>query len=222
LRYSQGSTPCPAIPLRSEGSANIGLPLLRTRRCHQLVHRSFSSARAALVTGLAVLVFAPVSVLTGSNVLLLLSPAGTVRAWDLWRISTGSEARSHLQTLLPTDEGGFTVPVATEAPAAPGRVELLAARQAEISTAIGHGPALSETELTFTKGYPQRRAAQLAAGMISQPAIPQLTTGADVAKSDVFDPRFGQSARIPRSAAQSRPRIPKHGRVHDRYAEFKP
>jgi hypothetical protein len=124
--------------------------------------------------------------------------------------------------LLPTDEGGVTVPVATEALAAPSRVELLAPRQLEISTAIGHGPALSESELTFTKGYPQRRAAQLAAGMISQPAIPQLTTAADVAKNDVFGPRFWQGARIPRSAAASRPRIPKHGRVHHRYAEFKP
>jgi len=121
--------------------------------------------------------------------------------------------------LLPTDEGGFTVPVGTEAPAVPSRVELLAARQLEISTAIGHGPALSESELTFTKGYPQRRAAQLAAGMISQPAIPQLTTAADVAKNDVLDPRFGQGARIRRSAAASRPRIPKHGHVHDRYSE---
>ena len=122
--------------------------------------------------------------------------------------------------LLPTDEGGLTVPVATEAPAVPSSVELLAARQVEISTAIGHGPALSESELTFTKGYPQRRAAQLAAGMISQPAIPQLTTAPDVARSDVFDPRFGQGTHIPRSVAESHPRIRKHR--HDRYAEFKP
>jgi hypothetical protein len=123
---------------------------------------------------------------------------------------------------LPTDEGGFTVAVATEAPAVPSRVEVLAPRQPEISTASGHGPALSESELTFTKGYPQRRAAQLAAGLISQPAIPQLTSAADVAKSKVFDRRFGQGARIPRSAAASRPRISKHGPVHGRYAESEP
>jgi hypothetical protein len=121
---------------------------------------------------------------------------------------------------LPTDEGGFAVALATEAPAVPSRVELLAQR--EISTAIGHGPVLSESELTFTKGYPQRRAAQLAAGLISQPAIPQLTTAAGVAKNEVFGPRFGQGAHTPRSAAESRPRIPRHRHVHDRYAEFKP
>jgi hypothetical protein len=92
----------------------------------------------------------------------------------------------------------------------------------EVSTAIGHGPALSESELTFTKGYPQRRAAQLAAGMISQPAIPQRTTAANVAQSDVLDPRFGQGARIRRSAAASRLHVLEHGYVHDRYAGFKP
>jgi hypothetical protein len=223
LRHLQGSTPCPAIRLRSEGSANSGLPVLRARRRHQLVHRSFSSARAALVTGLAVLVFVPVSVLAGSTVLLHLSPAGTVRAWNLSRAvltDTASETRSPRQMLLPTDEGGFTVPVATEAPGVPSRVELPAAQKLEITTAIGHGPARSESELTFTKGYPQRRAAQLAAGMISQPVNPQLTTAADVANSDVFDPPFGQGARIPRSVAESRPRIRKHR--HDRYAEFNP
>jgi hypothetical protein len=211
------------MPLRRDGSANSGLPVLRTRRRHPLVHRSFSRARAALVAQLAVLAFAPVSVLAGSNVLLHLSPAGTVRAWSLSRMvpaDTASETRSRRQMPLPTDEDGFTVAVATEAPAAPSRVEPPAARQREISAAIGHGPALSESELTFTKGYPRRRAAQLAAGMISQPVIPQLTTAADVAKSDVFDPRFGQGARIPRSVAESRPRIRKHGHLHDRYAEF--
>jgi hypothetical protein len=137
-------------------------------------------------------------------------------------MNTAGEPRSRLQTPLPIDKGGLAVPIATEVPAVPSRVELLARRQREISTAIGHSPAVSESELTFTKGYPQRRAAQLAAGMISQPVIPQLTAAADVAKSNVFDPRFGHGARIPRSAAASRPRIPKHGRVHDRYAEFKP
>jgi hypothetical protein len=189
------------------------------------MHRSFTRARAALFAQLAVLVFAPVSVLAGSNILLHLSPGGAVRAWNLSRIvptDTAGETRSHRQMLSSSDGGGFTLPVVTEAPAVPSRLELPAARQLEIATAIGHGPALSESELTFTKGYPQRRAAQLAAGLSSQPAMPQLTSTADVATSDVFDPRFGQGARIPRSAAASRPRIRKHARVHDRYAEFKP
>lgn len=223
LRHLQGSAPFPAIALRREGSANSGLPLLRTRRRHQSVHRSFSGARAALVAQLAVLVCAPVLVLAGSNVLFNLSPAGTVRAWHLSRTALADTAsRSPRQMPLPTDESGFTVAVATEAPAVPSHVDLPAPRQPEISTGIGHRPALSESELTFTKGYPQRRAAQLAAGMISQPAIPQLTTAANVAKSDVFEPRFGQRARIHRSVADSRARIRKHGHVHGRYAEFKP
>jgi hypothetical protein len=225
LRHLQGSTPAPATPLRREGSPNSGLPVLRTRRRHPLVHRSFSGARVALVAQLTVFVFAPVSVLAGSNVLLHLNPAGTVRAWNQWRMTaTGaaSETRSPFQTTLPTAEGGFTVPVAAEAPATPSRAGLPAPRRPEISSAIGHGPALSESELTFTKGYPQRRAAQLAAGMIFQPAVRQLASAADVAKGDVSDPRFGHGARIPRSASASRPHIPKHGRVHHRYAEFKP
>jgi hypothetical protein len=205
LRHLQGSAPFPAIALRREGSANSGLPLLRTRQPDQLVHRSFSGARAALVAQLAILVFAPVSVLAGSNVLLNLSPTGTVRAWNLKRTAlTDTASQSPRQIPLPTDEGGFTVPAATEAPAVPSRVEPPAPRQPEIATAIGHRPALSESDLTFTKGYPQRRAAQLAAGMISQPAIPRLT-----------------SARVPRSAAASRPRIRKYAHVHYRYAAFK-
>ena len=173
---------------------------------------------------LAILVCAPVSVLAGSNVLLNLSPTGTVRASHLKRTAltdTASESRSRRQIPLPTDEGGVTVPVATEASAVPSRVEPPAPQQPEIATAIGHRPALSESELTFTKGYPQRRAAQLAAGMISQPAIPQLTSAADVKKGDVVDPRVGQGARIHRSAAASRPRIRKYGHVHNRYAAFK-
>jgi hypothetical protein len=211
-RHMQGSAPRPAVALRREGSANSGLSLLRTRRRHPFVHRSFNRARAALVAQLAVLVFAPVSVLAGSNVLVHLGPAGTVHAWNLARTvptDTASETRARRQIRPPTDEGGFTVPVATEAPAAPGRVELPAARQPEIPTAIGHGPALSESELTFTKGYPQRRAAQLAAGMISQPAIPQLTSAAD-------------AAHIHRSVAKSHPRIRRYGHVHGRDAELKP
>jgi len=99
-----------------EGSANTGLPLLRTRRGHQLVHQSLSSGRAALVTQLAILVFAPVSVLAGSTVLLHLSPAGMVRAWNQWRMTAtraASETRSRLRTPLPIDDGGFTVPMAT-------------------------------------------------------------------------------------------------------------
>jgi hypothetical protein len=207
LHHLQGSAPFPAIALRREGSANSGLPLLRTQLRHPLVHRSFSGARAALVAQLAVLVCAPVSVLAGSSVLLHLSAAGPVRAGDPSRTAladTARETRSRRQIPLPTDEDGVTVPAATEAPAGPGHVELPAPRQPEIPTAIGHRPALSESELTFTKGYPQRRAAQLAAGMISQPAIPQRT-----------------SARTPRSAAASRPRIRKYVHVHYRYAAFK-
>jgi hypothetical protein len=65
---------------------------------------------------------------------------------------------------LPTDGVGFTVPIATEAPA----VRDPTPPRQEISAAIGHDEALSESDLTFTKGYPQRRAAQLAAGLISQ------------------------------------------------------
>ena len=227
LRHLQGSAPFPAMALRREGSANSGLPLLRTRRRHPLVHRPFSGARAALVAQLAVLVCAPVSVLAGSNVLLNLSPAGAGRAWNLTRTAvTDTASRSPRQMPLPTDEGSFTVPVATEAPAVPSHVELPAPRQPEISTAIGHRPALSESELTFTKGYPQRRAAQLraaqlAADMISQPATPQLASAADVAKSDVVDRRLGQGARTPRSSAASRPRIRKYAHVHYRYAAFK-
>src|SRR5580658_6225379 len=54
LRHLQGSIACPGAPSKREGSANGGLPLRWTRRRHQRVHRSFSGARAALVSQLAV------------------------------------------------------------------------------------------------------------------------------------------------------------------------
>src|SRR5262249_4927398 len=214
LRHLQGSMPCLARPLQRDGSANSGIPLLRTRRHHQLIHRSFSDARAALVTLLAVLVFAPVSVLSGSTVLLHLSSADTVSVWNRWvmtvtDVATGT--RSRPQTPSPTDTGGFTGPIATEAAAVLHPVDPPAPRQRDAPLAVAHGPALSESDLTFTKGYPQRRAAQLAAGLISPPAIPQLTTATAVTRHDVFALRFGQSAHMPRFASESRPRILKRG-----------
>jgi hypothetical protein len=96
----------------------------------------------------------------------------------------------------------------------------VASRQREISSVIGHGAALSESELTFTKGYPQRRTARLAAAMMTPPGIPQLTTAADVARKNISG--FEQGTRNRRSAAESRPRIRKPGRMDDRYAEFRP
>jgi hypothetical protein len=213
LRHVQGSARCLAVPSLREGSANSGMPLLRKPRRHRLVHRSFSSARVALVTLLVVLVFAPVSVLAGSTVLLHLSSGHTVRAWSHRLIAlTGAvgETRARVEALLPTEERGFTVAVATEPRATLDPVDLPTLRQLEISAAIGHGAVLSESDLTFTKGYPQRRAAQIAAGLIPPPATPQLTTTAvAVPRHDAVGLRFGQSARIPRSASGSRPRLPR-------------
>src|SRR5262249_24224342 len=163
---SPGSIPRPATPLRSEGSANSGLPLLWTRRPHQWVRRSPWGARAALVTQLVVFVFAPASVLAGSTLLIHLTPAGTVQPSNPSRLTptqTASGPPSRLLVQLPTDEGALTVAIVTEAPAVPIRDKSVASRRPDISSAIGHGAALSESELTFTKGYPQRRAAQLAA-----------------------------------------------------------
>src|SRR5262249_28595794 len=145
---------------------------------HQWVHRSCWGARAALVTQLVGLVFAPVAVLAGSAVLIDLTPAGTLDVWSQLRVIPPDAARggrSRLQAQSPTDEGDHTVPIATEARAVPDHVDL-APRQRQMSASIGPGRALPESELTFTKGYPQRRAAQLAAGIISQPPTPQITT----------------------------------------------
>jgi hypothetical protein len=224
LRRSPDSIPKRATPLRREGSANSGLPLLWTRRRHQRVHRSSWGARAALVTQLVVFAFAPISVLAGSTVLIDLTPGGTAQAWNQLRMTpahTASDTPSRLQMKLAIDVGDLTVPIATEAPAVPDRVERAASRQQEMSSVSGHGTALSDSELTFTKGYPQRRAAQLAAAMMSPSAIPRRTTGADVTKGEPFGPSFRQGVRNLRPAATSRPHDRQHGHVNDRYAEFR-
>ena len=193
LRHSRGSLPAPTAPSGREGSANSGLPLLPPRRRHRWAHRSSWGTRAALVAQVAILAGAPVSVLAGSAVLLHLSPAGTVVAWNVWQATfagTPTAPRLPLPPQLPSDQGGFAMPAAAEAPAVSDRVALLVARKRQIATAIGHGAPLSESELTFTKGYPRRRAAQIAAGMISPSAIPQLATATDVASKDAFGRRL--------------------------------
>ena len=204
LRRWQGSTACPGAPMKREGSANGGLPPRSTRGRHQWAHQSSSSARAALVTPLAVLVFAPVSVLASSAIVLHSGPAAAFRAWNLWRTTptnTLGEARPRTATLVPADTSSLTVAIAIEAPALPDLIELSAPQRREFSVALGHGAAISESDLTFTKGYPQRRAAQLAAGLISEAMIPQVTTAATVANNE------------------SRPRVARHRHAHARFAE---
>jgi hypothetical protein len=202
LRRWQGSTACPGATLKREGSANGGPPPRSARGRHPWVRQPFSSARAALVTWFAVLVFAPVSVLASSAIVLHSGPAAAIRAWNLWRTTpTSTDARSRARTLVPADEAGLTVAVAAEAPAILDRVWLPAPRRRELSVALGHGATLSESELTFTKGYPRRRAAQLAAGLISEAMIPQVTTAATVANNE------------------SRPRVARHRHAHARFAE---
>jgi hypothetical protein len=188
------------------------------------VHRSSWGARAALVTQLVVLGFAPALALAGSTVLIHLTPDGTVQAWHQSRMTpapTASEAPSRLQMKLPTDDGDLTIPIATEAPAVPDRVERVASRQQAVSSVSGHGTALSDSELTFTKGYPQRRAAQLAAAMMSPTAVPPHTTAADVTKGEPFGPSVRQGVRNLRPATTSRPHDRQHGHVNDRYAEVR-
>jgi hypothetical protein len=161
-----------------------------------------------------------------------LSPAG----------ATG-HARTLALALLPAAQRPPVVraPVIARAPApapavvaAPVEVEAKpveppAPRQRAISAAV-----VSESELTFAKGYSRRRAAELVASMMSPPTIPRLTAAIDINKVRASSLRMTQpqDRRVNRPVADNRffadqrfvpdqrHRASRTARERDRYADW--
>jgi hypothetical protein len=248
-----------AQPRRGGGSADVGLTYRRWRQRHGLAPASFSLARLAVAVALAIVVFAAVSALGGATVLLDAIAPGAVRqlvATGLPRAGAASHARTLALALLPAEQRppvvlGPVVALApavdpVPAPATPKPVEPPAPRQRAISAAAGYGGAtIAESELTFTKGYSRRRAAQLAATMTSLPSIPQLTAAIDIKKIRaaslrITPPQYRRASRpvadnrsfadnsffadqhvVPdsRSVSDKRHRASRHARGQDRHAD---
>jgi hypothetical protein len=199
-----------AQPWRGGGSAVAGLPFLRFRERHPLAPGPFSFRRLALVAGLALVVFAGVSALGGATALLDSAAPRVVRelaaSW-LPPADVDSRARTVALALLPVEPPRRVVmpPVALLDVPPPKPVERPEPRQRAISASVGYGSGtFSECELTFTKGYSRRRAAQLAANMTSLPSIPQLTAAINIRKIRAASLRFTQDRRVNRTVADNR------------------
>jgi hypothetical protein len=106
-------------------------------------------------------------------------------------------------------------------------------RQRAISVSVGYASGtFAESELTFTKGYSRRRAAQLVANMTSLPSIPQLTAAININKIRAASLRFTQDRRLNRTVADNpssaearhvadkRHRASRQARGQSRYAEY--
>jgi len=189
-----------ALPADGGGSAKPGLPLLRRRRWHRLVPGSFSFARLGIAAVPAFALFALVSVLGGGTVLLdALAPnAARELVAELPEAGAAGPARTLALAMLPTEPPRRVVMPAVallDAPPPPP-IEPTVPRQRAISVAAGYGGPIAESDLTFTKGYSRRRAAQLVANMTSLPSIPQLTAAIDIKKIRATSLRLTQDRRV--------------------------
>jgi hypothetical protein len=195
-----------AQPWRGGGSAVAGLPFLRFRERHPLAPGPFRFGRLALVAGLFLVVFAGVSALGGATALLhSVAPAAMRDLAASWLPPAESRTRTVALAMLPVEPPR---PVVMPAVAwldlpPPKPVEPPAPRQRAISASVGYG-TFSESDLTFTKGYSRRRAAQLAANMTSLPSIPQLTAAINIKKIRAASLRITQDRRVSRPVAENR------------------
>src|SRR5262245_1292357 len=196
-RPLRGFTPFPFVPGPGGGSANAGLALRRFRRWNALAPGSFSFARLGIAGILALVVLAAAAALGGAAVVLHAIAPGTVRqfvAAHLPSVDSGGHVRRVVLALLPVEPRTRVVmpPVALLDAPPPKPVERPEPRQRAITAAATYGPTLAESELTFTKGYARRRAAQLAANMTSPLSIPQLTAAINIKKVRAASLRFTQ------------------------------
>jgi hypothetical protein len=200
---------------RGGGCFSSGLPVLRFRRRHALAPGPFSFGRLAVAAVLALAVVSAVSALGGASVLINSLTPGAVRqlaASYLRPVGASGEVRILVLALLPIEERRRVVMPAIamlDAPPleAPPPVELPPPepRQREITATVGYGGPIRESDLTFTKGYSRRRAAQLVANMTSPPTIPQLTAAINIKRVRAASLRFTQQEhRVNHSTADSR------------------
>ncbi len=198
-----------AHPPRGGGSIRSGLPFLLFRQRNALVPGPFSIARLGIVAALAVAVFAAVSVLGGATVLLNSVAPGAVRelaASTIPSVGARSHARALVLALLPAEERRPVVmPPVVMLDAPPVKPSEAPEAQRTIAATVGYGGPIPESELTFSKGYARRRAAQLAATMTSPPSIPQLTAAINIKRIRAASLRFTQQERrVNRAAADNR------------------
>lgn len=193
---------------RGGGSAVAGLPFLRFRERHRSAPGPFSLGRLAVVAVLALVIFAAVSALGGVTALLdAVAPNAARELAASWLLPADSRARTLALAMLPVEPHRRVVmpPVALLDVPPPKPVEPPEPRQRAISASVGYGgPEATESELTFTKGYSRRRAAQLAANMTSLPSIPQLTAAINIKRVRAASLRLTQDRRVNRAVTDNR------------------
>jgi hypothetical protein len=205
-------TPLPAAqPPRGGGSFSSGLPFLRFRQRHASMPGPVSIGRLAVLAVLALVVCAAVSALGSASVLVNSVAPGAVRklaAANIRPVGVSGQARTLVLALLPTEERRRVLMPAVAMldappPPAPKLVEAPTPtpppeprqRDITITATVGYGGPIPESELTFSKGYSRRRAAQLVANMTSPPTIPQLTAAINIKRIRAASLRFTQQER---------------------------
>jgi hypothetical protein len=217
-------TPVPAAPPLRGGSANAGLPLLRFRQPHALAPGSRTIGRWARIAVAALIMFAVVSVVGGATVLVeQVAPGGIRELVALYVAPAGAagRVRTIVMALLPAEEPRRAVIaraiVVRVAPVAPPPVQPAEPRQRALSAeVVGYaGPAISESELTFAKGYSLRHPAQLAANIALPAPIPKINASINLKKIQVASLRITHLRRAPRHVVSSHQRIHKPSRAHN-------
>ena len=181
------SPPIPApVPWRGGGSADAGAPFVRVRQRHSLVTR-FTVARFALVAVLAIVVFAGVAGMSGVTVLVEHATPGA-----LLQLA----ARGGLPVEAPPSAAQAGV-------AAPAPVVIA---RTEPAGMVIDGVMVPESELTFARGYVQRRATIAAAITAAQRESARIVAAAEQAEN-----------KQPKHVAALRPVQYGHARRHVAY-----
>jgi hypothetical protein len=217
--------PAAAAPPFRGGSANAGLPLLCFRQPHALAPGSRTIGRWARVAVAALIMFAVVSVVGGATVLVEQVAPGRIRelvASYVVPAGAAGRVRTVVMALLPAEEKPRAVIdraiVVRVAPVAPPPVPPAEPRQRALSAdVVGYaGSAISESELTFAKGYSVRHAAQLAPNIALPAPTSKINASIDLKKIQIASLRITQLRRAPRHLVSSHQRIHKPSRAHNR------
>jgi hypothetical protein len=217
-------TPVLAAPPLRGGSANAGLPLLRYRQPHALAPGSRSIGRWARVAVAALVMIAVVSVVGGATVLVeQVAPVGIreLVASFASPVGVAGRARTLVMALLPAEEKPRAV-VARVArvappPPVPPPIQPPEPRQRALSAeVVGYaGPAISESELTFAKGYSLRHPERLAANIALPAPTSKINATIDLKKIQVASLSITHLRRAPRHVVYSHQRIHKPSRAHN-------
>jgi hypothetical protein len=170
----------------------------------------------------ALIMFAMVSVVGGATVLVEQVAPGRIRELVASYVSPAGAAgrvRTIMMALLPAEEPPRAVVARVASPVVPPPIRQAEPRQRALSAAVAGyaGPSLSESELTFARGYSLRHAAQLAPNIALPAPTSKINASIDLKKIQVASLRITYLRRASHHIAPSHQRVHKPARVRDRY-----